>query len=79
MINTGDKLLCMVGNACYATGKTYTVGKFVNSKFFELMTGCNDEHWYATSNDEGIYVRFNSSEGEYTDAEFHKLENRNCA
>lgn len=79
MIKTGDKLICTDGNACYETGKTYTVGEFVNRKFFELMTDCNHECWYASINDEGIYVHFNSIKGDQSDAKFHKLETRSCA
>lgn len=79
MINTGDKLLCTDGNACYAAGKTYTVGDFVNSELFELMTGCNDEHWYATISNEGIHVRFDPIAGVCNNAKFHKVETRSCA
>ena len=74
MIKTGDKLLCTNGNACYVTGEVYTVGKFVNGKYFELMTGSSEEYWYATIDNDGIHVRFNSMEDEYSDAWFSKVD-----
>lgn len=79
MIKTGDKLLCTGGNDCYVEGNTYTVGEFVNGKYFELMTGCNDEHWYATIDDEGIHVHFNSLKDDSSDAWFNEVEQKNCA
>ncbi|WP_327193284.1 hypothetical protein [Psychrobacter sp. PL15] len=76
MINTGDKLLCRIGNNCYLEGETYIVGKFVNGRYFELMTGSNNDHWYATMNNEGIYVRFNAMRDEFSDAWFDKINNQ---
>ncbi len=79
MIKTGDRLLCINGNACYIEGETYTVGEFVNQKYFELMTGHNDEHWYATMDDGGIHVRFDSLQNDCSDAWFHELESKQYA
>lgn len=79
MIHTGDKLICTGGNTCYVEGETYTVGEFVNDKFFEIMTGSNDEHWYATRDDEGISVRFNSMKDKLSDAWFNVAERHICA
>lgn len=79
MIKRGDKLICTNGNVCYAEGETYTVGEFVNGKYFELMTGCNDEHWYATVDDRGIYVHFNAIENEHSDAWFAQVMQQDCA
>lgn len=74
MIKTGDKLLCTNGNACYVAGEVYTVGSFVNEKYFELMTGSSEEYWYATIDNDGIRVRFNSTEDQYSDACFSKVD-----
>ncbi|WP_201526285.1 MULTISPECIES: hypothetical protein [Psychrobacter] len=74
MINTGDKLICMDGNTCYVEGEVYTVGSIVNEKFFEISTGSNGGHWYATEDNEGIYVRFNSMKDKVNDARFAKIE-----
>lgn len=79
MINTGDKLICTGGNTCYEEGEIYTVGEFVNERFFEIMTGSNDEYWYATSDGEGIYVRFNSMKDKLSDAWFNVIEHHICA
>ncbi len=79
MINTGDRLVCTAGNTFYATGNTYVVGDFVNDKYFQLFTGYNDEHWYATLNNEKIYVRFDSITTVYDDACFDKMKNRKSA
>lgn len=79
MIKSGDKLLCTGGNVCYAKGEIYTVGEFVNGKYFELMTGCNDEHWYATIDDQGIRVHFDSIDDTHSDAWFSKLAKQSCA
>ncbi|SNT70938.1 hypothetical protein [Psychrobacter sp. LV10R520-6] len=80
MMRTGDKLICTGGNVCYIQGETYTVGKLVNEKYFELMTGSTDEHWYVTKDDEGIYVRFSSMKDEYSDAWFIQVGSRSyCA
>lgn len=80
MISTGDKLICTGGNVCYVEGNIYTVGNFVNEKYFELMTGSNNNYWYATKDEEGIYVRFSSIEYVYSDAWFIKIGNESyCA
>lgn len=79
MINTGDKLLCTAGNTFYAAGNTYVVGDFVNEKYFQLLTGYNDEHWYATLNDEKIYVHFDSAATVYDDAWFDRMNNKRSA
>lgn len=79
MINTGDKLLCTAGNTFYSKGNTYIVGDFVNDKYFELLTGYNDEHWYATINDEKIYVGFDSVTTVYSGAWFDKLSHKKSA
>lgn len=73
MINTGDKLICTNGNIFFVEEEIYTVGNIVNEKFFEIDTG-NGEHWYATKDSEGIYVRFNSLKAKISDAWFNKLE-----
>lgn len=79
MINTGDKLLCTAGNTFYAAGNTYVVGDFVNDKYFQVLTGYNDEHWYATLNNEKIYVHFDSITTVYNDACFDKMNNQKSA
>ncbi len=79
MIKSGDKLLCTDGNLSYAEGEIYTVGEFVNGKYFELMTGCNDECWYASVDEQGIRVRFDSIEHSQNDAWFAKIRNQDCA
>ncbi|MES1964956.1 hypothetical protein M0N77_06375 [Psychrobacter sp. AH5] len=76
MIQTGDKLVCTSGNAFYSVGKVYTVGEYVNDKFFEIPTGCNDEHWYATIDSSGIYIRFETMERKMANAYFDKLNNQ---
>ena len=73
MINTGDKLICTNGNSLFVEGKVYTVGSIVSKKFFEIEVE-NGDHWYATKDSEGIYVRFNSLECEMSDAWFNKLK-----
>ncbi|TXD97650.1 hypothetical protein ES754_01285 [Psychrobacter frigidicola] len=62
MISTGDNLLCIFGNDFYVEGGVYTVGDYINSKFFEVMTGDNDECWYAKAEcaSDCINIRFNS-------------------
>ena len=62
MINTGDNLICVCGNDCYVQGVVYTVGDYINMKFFAVMTGDNDECWYATAECEnaGICIRFDA-------------------
>lgn len=79
MISTGDQLLCTAGNTFYSAGNTYIVGEFVNEKYFQLLTGYNDEHWYATLNDEKVYVHFDSNTAVYSDAWFDKMNNRKSA
>lgn len=76
MIKTGDKLVCTTGNACYQKGDVYTVGEYLNDKFFEVQTGCNDECWYATTDKSGIYIRFENIQAEMNDAFFDKVENQ---
>lgn len=79
MINTGDKLICTSGNDCYVQGEIYTVGEFMNDKCFKLMTGSNDEYWYASIDKEGVHVRFrfNFIKDKYSDARFGRIENKN--
>lgn len=60
MINTDDKLLCIKGNDFYSEGEIYTVGRIVNQKYFQILTETHDDHWYATVDEEGIYVSFDS-------------------
>lgn len=79
MINTGDELLCTAGNTFYSAGQTYVVGAFVNDKYFQLLTGYNDEHWYATINNEKVYVSFDSATTVYNDAWFDRLSNKKRA
>ena len=73
MINTDDKLICIQGNDFYSEGKIYTVGRIVNNKYFQLLTGNNDDHWYATLDDEGIYVSFDSMSAADNKAWFDKI------
>lgn len=79
MINTGDKLLCTSGNICYVEGEIYTVGKFVNDKFFEIMTGANEDRWYASNDNDGIHVCFNSMKDSIKDAWFDEVDKSICA
>lgn len=58
MISTGDKLICTSANNFYELSELYTVGEFVNDKYFKLFTGNDEEYWYATIDDRGIYVSF---------------------
>ncbi|WP_420230391.1 hypothetical protein ACOBWA_05190 [Psychrobacter sp. ER1] len=60
-IHTNDKLICTQGNAYYSEGEVYTVGRIVNDKYFQLLTSGNDDHWYATLDDQGIYVSFDTA------------------
>ena len=55
----------------FIEGQIYTVGNIVNKKFFEIETEDGD-HWYATKDSNGIYVRFNSIKGKMSDAWFVK-------
>lgn len=73
MINTDDKLLCVRGNDFYAEGEIYTVGRIVNNKYFQLLTGNNEDHWYATLDDQGIYVSFDSITAKNSKAWFDKI------
>ena len=59
-IQTDDKLMCIEGNDFYSKGQVYTVGRIVNDKYFQLLTSDDNDHWYATLDDEGIYVSFDS-------------------
>lgn len=73
MINTGDQLMCTNGNLFFVEGQVYTVGNIVNQKFFEIEIA-DGEHWYATKDSNGIYVRFDSLKGEMSHAWFVKVE-----
>ncbi len=73
MIQTDDKLLCIRGNDFYSEGEVYTVGRIVNNRYFQLLTGDNDDHWYATLDEEGIYVSFDSAIAEKSKAWFDKI------
>ncbi len=77
MINTGDVLICTSGNQFYKKGELYTVGDFVNDKYFILSTGHDDEHWYATIGEQGIYVSFDCLTEECDDAWFVATEDKN--
>lgn len=77
MINTGDKLICTSGNYSYEEGKLYTVGEFVNDRYFKLSTGHKDEHWYATVDDGGIYISFDCITPECDDAWFETMKDEN--
>lgn len=79
MIDVDDQLLCVSGNEFYTKGDVYIVGNFVNDKYFELLTGCNDEHWYATEDKRGIKVCFNTKYNDLDDAWFCKVEMRELA
>ena len=72
MINTGDQLMCTNGNNFFAEGQIYTVGDIINERFFEIDIG-NGDYWYATRDNNGIYVRFNSSEDKISSAHFVKV------
>ncbi|MEN6670464.1 hypothetical protein AAJP47_08830 [Psychrobacter sp. B38] len=73
MIQTNDKLLCIRGNSFYSEGEVYTVGRIVNNKYFQLLTDNNEDHWYATLDEQGIYVSFDSSVAENSKAWFDKI------
>ena len=73
MINTDDKLICIKGNEFYAEGQIYTFGRIVNNKYFQQLTGSNDDHWYATLDDEGIYVSFDYMSPKDNKAWFDKM------
>lgn len=76
MIKTGDKLICTSGNDFYSAGDVYTVGDYVNEKFFEVATGCNDEHWYATRDSSGIAIHFETLSTKVENAYFDQLNNQ---
>lgn len=73
MISTNDKLLCVRGNDFYAEGEIYTVGRIVNNKYFQLLTDNNEDHWYATLDEKGIYVSFDSMTAKNSKARFDKI------
>ncbi|ABE74810.1 MULTISPECIES: hypothetical protein [Psychrobacter] len=73
MINTDDTLRCTQGNDFYTEGKTYKVGRIVNNKYFQILTDNNTDHWYATLDDKGIYVSFDSAIAETERACFEKI------
>ncbi len=79
MIHTGDKLLCTHGNGVYQEGHIYTVGRMVSDRHFQLLTGYNDDHWYATFDDNGIHVRFDAMKTQYSDAWFDKVYDEDMA
>ncbi|SNT70015.1 hypothetical protein [Psychrobacter sp. LV10R520-6] len=74
--NTGEKLVCTQGNDFYSEGKTYTVGKIVNDKYFQVLTASNDDHWYATLDDNGIYVSFDSVTAKSSKARFDEISDK---
>lgn len=70
MIKTGDRLVCISGNEFYSKGQSYAVGEFINCKYFELYTDNDSECWYATIDDTGISVGFDSIDKDYSTALF---------
>ncbi len=74
MINTDDKLKCIQGNHFYNEGEIYKVGRIINDKHFQILTNSNADHWYATWDDHGIYVNFDSTVSENNRAYFEKAE-----
>lgn len=72
-IQTNDKLICVRGNDFYREGEIYTVGRIVNQKYFQLLTNDNDDHWYATLDDKGIYVSFDSITAKNNKAWFDRI------
>ena len=75
MINTDDTLRCTQGNDFYTEGKIYKVGRIVNNKYFQILTNNNTDHCYATLDDKGIYVSFDSAVVETERAYFEKIDN----
>lgn len=73
MMKSGDRIICTQGNELYLEGEFYTVGEFINERYFQLLTGYNGELWYAAINDVGICVPFNAMESGYSDAWFTEL------
>lgn len=74
MINTDDKLICIQGSQFYNEGEIYTVGRIINDKHFQILTDNHTDHWYATFDDKGIYVNFDSTVIEGDTAYFEKVE-----
>ena len=76
MINTDDKLRCTKSNHFYSEGEIYKVGRIVNNKYFQILTDNDADHWYATLDDRGIYVSFDSNLGlaENERAYFEKID-----
>ena len=58
------------------TGDTYTVGRFVNDKYFEVMTGKNEERWYASITENGVYVSFDDTPFDYSNAWFETVQDK---
>lgn len=73
-IKTDDKLLCTRGNNFYSEGEVYTVGRIVNNKYFQLLTTNKEDHWYATLDEEGIYVSFDSITDKDSRAWFDRID-----
>lgn len=76
MISTGDRLICTVGNDFYTKGNEYVVGEFINHKYFELFTGINNECWYATIDDSGIYISFDATSKQEAVAWFNIVKDK---
>ncbi len=74
MICAGDKLVCTDGNPFFKEGSIYTVGDILTSELFEVKVGPNGEYWYATKDNEGIRVSFNSNETAINDAYFSRVK-----
>lgn len=74
MVFTGDELICTEVNDCFVEGQVYTVGNVINDKYFEINVGTDGEHWYATEDHDGIYVRFNVMKNKVYDARFAKMK-----
>ena len=76
MIDIGNKLICVEGNAFFVEGRIYTVGNAINEAFFEINAGSDGEYWYGTEDNDGIYVRFDAMKDKVSDARF--VQYRNC-
>lgn len=74
MIFSGEQLVCINGNPFFKEGSIYTVGNIVTSELFEVQVGANDEYWYATKEDKGICVRFDSKEYDISNAWFSRIK-----
>lgn len=72
-MRSGDKLICTRGNILYKEGEIYTVGDFINDRYFQLLVDDHHEYWYATMDDKGIHVSFSTIDASYHDAYFIKL------